>query len=236
MEEVRMQQAQAYIGVKPQFAPANGISAVREMENVLSTRRLSFYRKAYRLLGNAADAEDAVQDALLSAYTHLNQFRGQAQMSTWLTSIVTNSARMQLRKRPRQLHVSIDEPITDDPDYSILGRLADCAPSPEANCSSSELGAGVRQLLGQLSPALRKTFELRDLDGLSTNEVARLLSVPQGTVKARLARARKRLRQLMERMVNSPRPRSTRLSGLARVRTSIDDVRTWKVLPQATRP
>lgn len=230
-----MQQAQAYIGVKPQFAPPNAISAVREMEQVLSVRRLSFYRKAYRLLGNAADAEDAVQDALLSAYTHLSQFRGQAQMSTWLTSIVTNSARMQLRKRPRQLHVSLDEPIGDDPEYSIQGRLADSAPSPEAKCSSSELGRGLRKLLGQLSPTLRKTFQLRDLDGLSTDEVARILQVPHGTVKARLARARKRLRHLMGRMLDAPRPRSTQLSGLAGVRTSIDDVRTWKVLPQATR-
>ena len=63
----------------------------------------SFYRSAFRYLGNAADAEDAVQDALLSAHKHLGQFRGQARISTWLTAIVINSARMQLRK-PRQPH------------------------------------------------------------------------------------------------------------------------------------
>src|SRR6266550_8184808 len=63
----------------------------REMQDVLSRSLPSFYRKAYRHLGNAADAEDAVQDALLSAYKHLDQFKGQAQMSTWLTAIVINS-------------------------------------------------------------------------------------------------------------------------------------------------
>src|SRR5438874_10317295 len=81
----------------------------REMHDVLSRCLPSFYRKAYRHLGNAADAEDAVQDALLSAYEHLDQFKGQSQMSTWLTTIVINCARMHLRKRPRQSHLSLDE-------------------------------------------------------------------------------------------------------------------------------
>jgi len=63
----------------------------------------SFYRCALRLLGNRADAEDAVQEALLAAHKHLHQFRGQSRMSTWLTTIVCNCARMQLRKQPRQI-------------------------------------------------------------------------------------------------------------------------------------
>ena len=82
-----------------------------EMQDVLARRLPSFYRSAYRLLRNAADAEDAVQDALFTAYKHLDQFRGQAQMSTWLTAIVCNSARMHLRKRPRHIHISLDDPI-----------------------------------------------------------------------------------------------------------------------------
>jgi RNA polymerase sigma-70 factor (ECF subfamily) len=62
-------------------------------------------------LGNVADAEDAVQDALLAAYTHLDQFKGQSKMSTWLSAIVHNSARMQLRGRLRHAHIPLDEPI-----------------------------------------------------------------------------------------------------------------------------
>src|SRR5258707_15814121 len=78
-------------------------SAPRKLQDVLSLRLPSFYRCAFRLLGNAADAEDAVQEALLAAYKHINQFRGQSQISTWLTAIVRNCALMQLRKRPRQI-------------------------------------------------------------------------------------------------------------------------------------
>jgi RNA polymerase sigma factor (sigma-70 family) len=82
------------------------------------------YRTAFRLLGNAADAEDAVQDALVSAYTHLDQFRGQSRMSTWLTSIVLNSARMQLRRRLRHVHLAFDEHSGEN-QTSALERLVD---------------------------------------------------------------------------------------------------------------
>src|ERR1700688_3263918 len=133
----------------------------QEFGDVLSRHLPLFYRRAYRHLGNAADAEDAVQDALLSAYKHLDQFRGQAQISTWLTAIVSNSALMQLRRRPRHTHVSLDEPIGENQEYTMSEQLADRAPNPEEECRSSELTARLRELFPQLSPPLRKTFQLR---------------------------------------------------------------------------
>jgi hypothetical protein len=89
-------------------------SAARKLQDVLSLRLPSFYRCAFRLLGNAADAEDAVQEALLAAYKHINQFRGQSQISTWLTTIVRNCALMQLRKRPRQIHFPLEEKFGEE--------------------------------------------------------------------------------------------------------------------------
>jgi hypothetical protein len=71
----------------------------QELDCVVSRYLPMFYKRALRFLGNAPDAEDAVQDALLSAYRHLGQFRGQAQLSTWLMTIVTNAARMHRRRR-----------------------------------------------------------------------------------------------------------------------------------------
>src|ERR1700683_4482250 len=76
--------------------------STQQLQDVVSRHLPSFYRRAYRYLKNAHDAEDAVQDALLSAYKHLDQFKGSAKMTTWLTTIVTNSALTQLRRRPRQ--------------------------------------------------------------------------------------------------------------------------------------
>src|SRR5437660_2172213 len=192
-----MQATEAYIGSGQRVDLPIDEKGNREMQDVLSRSLPSFYRKAYRQLGNAADAEDAVQDALLSAYKHLDQFNGGAQMSTWLTTIVINSARMQLRKRSRHIQVSLDEPFGDEQQNFLSEQIADDSASPEDVCRESELHARVKQLLTQLSAPLRKAFQLRDVDGLTTHEAALLLGVPDGTVKAQLARARAKLRELM---------------------------------------
>ena len=162
----------------------------QELDNVVSLYLPMFYKRAFRFLGNATDAEDAVQDALLSAYKHLRQFRGQAQLSTWLTTIVTNAARMQLRRRTSYL--SLDEEQRED-GLPFSERLADSKPSPEEVCSTAEARGRLVEGVKQLSPKLRKAFQLREIDGLTTKEAALVLGVPPGTVKAQLARARVKL-------------------------------------------
>jgi RNA polymerase sigma-70 factor, ECF subfamily len=197
-----MQPIQEYPGTEQRLELRITGNKTDEMQDVLSRCLPSFQRKACRYLRNAADAEDAVQDALLSAYNHLDQFKGQAQMSTWLTSIVINCARMQLRRRPRQIHLSLDEPCWEEQDYSLSERLPNCEPSPEDECRASELRSNLLRFVAQLSPPLRKAFQLRELQGLSTSEAARSLGVADGTVKAQLARARAKLMRLMARAVN----------------------------------
>jgi RNA polymerase sigma-70 factor, ECF subfamily len=188
----------------------------QELRSIVSTRLPALYRRAYRLLGNAADAEDAVQDALLAAYKHLGQFQGRSQMSTWLTTIVHNSARMQLRTRLRHPLVSLDESPGEGRECSFSDCLPDGGPNPEEECRQSELNKRLRHLTTQLSPTLLKTFQLRDVEGLSIRETAKILGVPKGTVKAQLARARKKLKQLMR---SALRPRCSSLT-----RTFVEDV------------
>jgi RNA polymerase sigma-70 factor, ECF subfamily len=182
------------------------------MQDILWRYRPAFYSKAYRYLGNAADAEDAVQDALLSAYKHLDQFKGEAQMSTWLTAIVINCARMRLRRRPRQNVLPLDGRFGEEEQYCVSERLADSGPSPEDRCRESELHRHLMQFVAELSPSLRKAFELRDLDELTTSEAAHILGVAEGTVKAQVSRARAKLRRLMRRALGrqpSPTPTGT---------------------------
>jgi len=191
-------------------------TAVLELQAVLSLRLPSFYRCALRLLGNAADAEDAVQEALVAAYKHIDQFRGQSQLSTWLTTIVTNCARMQLRKRPRQIQVPLYDHIGEEQKYSVPERLADPRPNPEDACRHSELTAHLRKCTALLSPSLRRTFQLRVVDGLSILETAQVLGLPHGTVKGQLARARTKLARHMQRALE---PRSHTPQRRARYRT-----------------
>jgi RNA polymerase sigma-70 factor, ECF subfamily len=184
-------------------------SSLQQTQHVLSRALPSFYRRAYKLLGNTADAEDAVQDALLAAYKHLHQFRGQSQMSTWLHTIVANCARMQLRRRPRYGHVSFDSRIGANEEYSLSETIPDNYPNPEEQCHISEVNARLGRLVAQLSPTLQRTFQLRLIDNVSICETARTLGVPIGTVKAQLSRARTKLKKSIRRALQ-PRIRASR--------------------------
>ena len=181
-------------------------SAVLEMQEVVSLRFPSFYRCALRLLGNAADAEDAVQEALLAAYRHIDQFKGQAQLATWLTTIVRNCALMKVRKRRRQIHVPLDERTETEDKYFVWEIIADTRPSPEDECRLLELSTHLQKCVMRLSPALRRTFQLRVLMGHSIIETARILGLPSGTIKAQLARARAKIARHM-RPASAPRSR-----------------------------
>jgi RNA polymerase sigma-70 factor, ECF subfamily len=172
-----------------------------EFQDAVAQQLPRLYRRAYRYVGDPHDAEDAVQDALLSAYKHLDQYKGAAKITTWLTTIVTNCALTQLRRRPRVSQASLDEQLFEDQDYSMSDRLADARPSPEDDCIRTELHEHIMGFLMELSPALRRTVQLRDLEGLTTSEVGRILGIPDGTVKARMSRARIRLKELMRGML-----------------------------------
>jgi RNA polymerase sigma-70 factor (ECF subfamily) len=170
---------------------------IQELTDVFIEHLPSFYAQAVRRLGNPADAEDAVQDAYLSAYTHVNQFRRQAQMSTWLTAIVINSALMKLRRRPRQLHIPLDAPDRGQEQQAFSDTIPDRQPSPEEICRGLELAQWLARLSERLSPTLFKAFQMREVDGLSIRETAMRLGVPNGTVKARVARARAHLKRMV---------------------------------------
>ncbi len=191
---------------------ANGSSAqpegprqedLQELTAIMTHRLKYLERIAMRYLENSHDAEDAVQDALLSAYRHLGQFRGQAQMTTWLTTIVINSARMKARGRSRQPHISIDGFDRECEQYPLIDRLSDSRPDPEDLFREKELREKVDSLSSRLSPTLRETFNLRVLDELNIHETANVLGVRETAVKARTSRARAHLRRMLQKDTQS---------------------------------
>src|ERR1700740_1392406 len=124
-----MQARQSHIGDEQNPAVQLHEQHTQELQDVVLRYLPLFHRRAYRYVGDPHDAEDAVQDALLSAYKHLDQFKRTAKMTTWLTSIVTNSALTQLRRRPRHPHMSMDEKIGDAQDLCVSDTLADTRPN-----------------------------------------------------------------------------------------------------------
>jgi RNA polymerase sigma-70 factor, ECF subfamily len=169
--------------------------SARALDNVVLQKLPMFHKRAFRYLGNLPDAEDAVQDALLCAYKNLAQFRGQAQISTWLTRIVINAAKMQLRRR-RHIYLSLDQTEGQD-GLTFSEQLPDSRPNPEEICSTSEAHKRLVKIVQQLTPTLRRAFKLRYIDGLTPEEAAHLLGVPEGTVKAQISRARAKVSRIM---------------------------------------
>lgn len=164
-----------------------------EFENVLSHNLPRFQRVAVRWLRNPEDAEDAVQDAMLSAFKHIAHFEGRAKMSTWLMAILINELRMQLRRRARYPLLPLDQHFHDDK-HPISDFVADQRPTPEKILEEYELRELLIKLTGSLPPSQMVAMQLRQ-DDLSTREAAEALGVPVGTLKAQLARGRSTLKQ-----------------------------------------
>jgi RNA polymerase sigma-70 factor, ECF subfamily len=182
------------------------------MTSVISERMPYFRHVAMRRLDNVADAEDAVQDAFLSAWKHLGQFKGQAQMSTWLTTIVTNSSRMIIRKRSRLRVLSIDNQDENENTSQLAELLVDCRPDPETEFRNSECDYRLQHLSSRLPPSLRVIVHKRSIEGLSIRETAEALGLTESAVKSRAARARAQLRRLDQgasrRRMPAPAPRT----------------------------
>lgn len=156
-----------------------------------------FYQKAFRYLGSREDAEDAVQDALLRALKGFGQFRGEAQLSTWLYTIVINCARSILRQQLRHDVLTLDERIDGEENLTWADLLVDSTPGQEEIYVGSELHQTVNELLQRLPAPQRTVFSLRAKDGLSTREIAERLGIPEGTAKAQLFRARAKLLSML---------------------------------------
>jgi RNA polymerase sigma-70 factor, ECF subfamily len=206
----------------------------REFDAILPHALPRFRRMAMRWLRNTEDAEDAVQEAMLLAFRHIDQFDGRARMSTWLTAIVINAARVQIRRRPQYPMLSLDHAASEE-----LGTLSDflpdSRPTPEKSLEQSERYDLVMKLAGGLPPSQKAALLLCPHNGFSIRQAAEMLGVPEGTVKVRLARARANLAKRFHHATTTPKTsgldskgidsfsayRHTRAQGLPHLPTAV---------------
>lgn len=154
---------------------------------------------ARRFLRNEEDAQDAVQQAFLSAFRALPEFQGQCRLTTWLHRIVTNTALMKLRSRTRKPEQSIESMLpTFLEDGHHAEPMSDWSADAERQLQQREVRERVREAIDQLPEAYRTVLLMRDIDELDTEETARLLGISEGAVKTRLHRARQALALLLQ--------------------------------------
>jgi RNA polymerase sigma-70 factor (ECF subfamily) len=158
------------------------------------------YALALRVLNDVEDARDATQETFLKIYRHFANFRGEASLKTWICRIAINQARSTerwWRRRHRGNTTSLDAPLglNDDDDRSLIDCLECRNASPEEETLSRERGQHIERGLRQLKKDFRVAVILRDIEGLSYEEIAWVTQVSVGTVKSRIARGRDMLRE-----------------------------------------
>ena len=167
-------------------------------EELVKRYDTKLFRIAQHITHNREDAQDAVQEAFLKVFRKLTQFQENSKFSTWLTRITVNESLMKLRKQRHNKEFSIDNNFESE-DHSLTSELADWARNPEELYRGFELRNILRSELQELQPGLRVVFVLRDIEGLSTEETAEVLESTPVAVKARLWRARLKLRERLSK-------------------------------------
>ena len=173
-------------------AQKGNISAFNQL---VRTYQALVYRTAYRVLGDGPAAEDATQDAFVSAYKHIREYRG-GSFKAWLLRIVTNACYDQLRVKQRRPTSSLDAMLVD-PDNPAPGADRAAPESPHDYVERQELGDAIQRGLTTLPPDQRLALVLTDIEGLSYDDVAAATGANLGTVKSRLSRARAALRDFL---------------------------------------
>ena len=164
----------------------------RAFEDLVIAHQHRVFGVALRMLGNRAEAEELAQEVFLRVHRAIGEFRGEAKLSTWLYAIASRLCLNRLASGERRIARHGDE---------ALARLASTAESPVEEAERSELETALHRAIGELSEERRIVVVLRDLEGLSYEDIADALELELGTVRSRLHRARVDLREKLERFL-----------------------------------
>lgn len=171
-------------------------AAFEELIRQVGGRMLAVSR---RMMGNESDAQDAVQDAFLSAFKSLDRFDARSQLNTWLHRITVNACLMKLRTRRRRPEKSISDllPVFESDGHQTKSS-GSWRPEAESGIEQTEVRRLVREKIAELPEPYREVLMLRDIEELSTDEAATVLGITDSAVKTRLHRARQALRALLD--------------------------------------
>lgn len=161
-------------------------------EQQLAAHVDKLYHAVYCMLGNHQDAEDVIQDVYLKAYAHLDTFRGEAALSTWLYTIAMNAARAHLRNRSRGLRLVTG--LTGE-ELDMLARFATESDTLERRFEQMQMGQALHKALLNLPPEFREVFVLHQFENKSYKDIADILNISMGTVESRMYRAREKMRK-----------------------------------------
>ena len=179
------------------------IGSDEAFETLISLYQAPIYNVAYRILGDASEASDAVQETFMKIFKGIKTFRGESGLKTWIYRIAISESLNRQRWWKRWRHhapVSVDD---TSPNGARLVEVRDSRPTPETACAQMEIEREVQRALNGLTFEHRVAVVLRDIEGLSYEEIAETLGLSLGTVKSRLWRARSEMKAKLEPVLKS---------------------------------
>jgi RNA polymerase sigma-70 factor (ECF subfamily) len=183
--------------VEAQFIERLRLGEAAAFDRLVAERSGDVYALLYRLTEDAEEARDLTQETFLRVFQSIDRFRGDADLKTWIYRIAINQARNRWRwwrRRRRDVTVSLDAQASSD-EQPLSARLRDVSASPEQETLAREREMCLRRALRSLGRSYREVVILRDVEGLSYEEIAATLEISSGTVKSRLSRGRQELRR-----------------------------------------
>lgn len=170
---------------------------IAAFEQLISNYQIKIYHIAYHMLSNEQDAEDAAQEAMLKAYRYLGSFKEESGFYTWIYRITHNICLDMLRKRKRSLAHETDLVKKDQDGQEAEVQIIDAKPQPEEQLMSKQVQKEMQNAIAELKENYRIVLVMRDIEGMSYDDIAAVLEISAGTVKSRLNRARENLRKII---------------------------------------
>jgi len=170
---------------------------VKAFETIIEDYQKKVFNIALRMIGNHDDASELAQEVFIRIFKSLKNFKGESSLSTWIYRITTNVCLDELRKRKNKNIVSLDEDVKQD-DGEIKRQVEDARPTPDVIAEKNEVLRVVKEAILSLPEDQRTVIILRDIQGFSYDEIAKIMNCPEGTVKSRINRSRQILRDRLK--------------------------------------
>lgn len=171
---------------------------VEAFEKIISDYRSLVFNVSYRFSDNAEDAADMSQEIFIKLFRNINSFRFQSKLSTWIYKIATNTCLDIVKKKRRDVAAfSLNSDMEDEDGKSFSSEIADNSPTPDVVAERNEMKNAVNRAISMLPDDYRIAIILRDIQGLSYDDIADIVDCSVGTVKSRISRGRKNLREIL---------------------------------------
>lgn len=170
---------------------------VEAFEMIIEDYQKKVFNIALRMIGNHDDASELAQEVFIRIYKSIKNFKGESSLSTWIYRITTNVCLDELRKRKNKNVVSLDEDVKHE-DGEIKRQVEDTGPTPDIIAEKNEIRRVVKEAILSLPEDQRTVIILRDIQGFSYDEIAKIMNCPEGTVKSRINRSRQILRDRLK--------------------------------------